>query len=430
MTIKIKILLALITVAILAGLAAALPPVRGYLVYRVDQVKTRLRYTLFPPEKAVFVPQSTLAKPPLASEFTPTRNSSATNTPASAVLSIQETPTPTLAATPLPDAVSLKGGRYIDQHGLWNYCAPASLAMKLSYWEWDGTREDVGQFVKPVDEDKNVMPYELADYVTSQTNLSAVIRAGGTLDLLKRLVANGYVVMIEKGVYIQETTTGKLSWMGHYNVVSGYNDGDQEFIVQDSYFTPDMRIKYEVLLEEWRSFNYVFLIVYPPEKEQELMSVLGNYADEASSYRIAYDKANEEINSLSGIEAFFAWFNRGASQVNLQDYAGAAASYDQAFALYPNLPEDERPYRIMWYQTGPYFAYYYMSRYQDVINLATQTIEYVEKPFLEESFYWRGLARGAIGDVQADIDDQRLALEYHPGFTPSQEELTRLGVTN
>jgi hypothetical protein len=82
----------------------------------------------------------------------------------------------------------------------------------------------------------------------------------------------------------------------------------------------------------------------------------------------------------------------------------------------------------MWYQTGPYFAYYYMGRYQDVINLATQTIDYVEKPYLEESFYWRGRARAATGDVTGDISDQRTALKYHPGFQPVLDELNRLGV--
>ena len=430
MVIRTKTLLVFLTVMLLCGLAAALPPVSQRLVYRFDQVKTRLRYTLFPPEKAVFVPQPALANHLAEGQITLSPVPSATVTPVPTLLPPKETPTPTLTATPLPDAVALKGGRYIDQHGLWNYCAPASLAMELSYWGWGGTREDVGHYVKPVDEDKNVMPYELADYVTSQTKLSAVVRAGGTLDLLKRLTANGYVVLIEKGTYIQETTTGKVSWMGHYDVVSGYSDTDKEIIVQDSYFKPDMRIKYDTILQEWRGFNNVFLVVYPSENEQDLMSVLGDYADQANSYRLAYDIASQETNSLIGIETFFAWFNRGTSQVNLQDYAGAAASYDQAFALYPNLPEDNRPYRIMWYQTGPYFAYYYLGRYLDVINLATQTVDYVEKPFLEESFYWRGRAFGATGEAEKDIADQQLALKYHPGFKPSQDELSRLLVDN
>ena len=65
-----------------------------------------------------------------------------------------------------------------------------------------------------------------------------------------------------------------------------------------------------------------------------------------------------------------------------------------------------------------------------MINLATQTVDYVEKPFLEESFYWRGRAFGATGEAEKDIADQQLALKYHPGFKPSQDELSRLLVDN
>ena len=85
---------------------------------------------------------------------------------------------------------------------------------------------------------------------------------------------------------------------------------------------------------------------------------------------------------------------------------------------------------MMWYQTGPYYAYYFMFRYQDVINLANQTIASTNKPYLEESFYWRGRAERANGDTQSDITDQRIALQYHPGFKPSEDELNQLGVTN
>ncbi len=425
MNAKTKFLLTFLVLLVLGGLLASLPPVHSWLSFHYDQVATRLHYALFPPEQAVFVPQTPTPGEP--AQPTPTSTPQPT---ATATLPPLDTFTPAPTATPLPETVALKGVRYIDQHGLWNYCAPASLAMQLSYWGWKGTREDVGHFVKPFEEDKNVMPYELADYVNSQTDLSALVRAGGTLEVLKRLVANGYVVLIEKGTYIQDVTTGKPSWMGHFNVVSGYDEATQAFIVQDSYFKANLRIPYDTIQQEWRAFNYVFLVVYPKEKEQELMGVLGEYADEAASYRIAYDRANQEIRSLSGIDAYFAWFNRGTSQVNLQDYAGAADSYDQAFALYPDLPEDKRPFRMLWYQTGPYFAYYYMSRYQDVINLATQTIQNVAKPYIEESFYWRGRAEGAIGEPQKDIADQQIALKYHPGFKPSQDELDRLGVSN
>jgi tetratricopeptide (TPR) repeat protein len=83
----------------------------------------------------------------------------------------------------------------------------------------------------------------------------------------------------------------------------------------------------------------------------------------------------------------------------------------------------------MWYQTGPYFAYFYSGRYQDVVNLANTTLnETISEPTLEESLYWRGLAREALGDINGAVEDLRASLRLHPGFTPALEQLRRLGV--
>lgn len=112
--------------------------------------------------------------------------------------------------------------------------------------------------------------------------------------------------------------------------------------------------------------------------------------------------------------------------MRLQDYTGAAQAYDEAFLLYPSLPENGRPWRMMWYQTGPYWAYYYTGRYQDVIDLATNTLEAMSQPFLEESYYWRALARLALGDSKGAIKDLRSSLEYHPGFEPALAQLEQL----
>jgi len=64
----------------------------------------------------------------------------------------------------------------------------------------------------------------------------------------------------------------------------------------------------------------------------------------------------------------------------------------------------------MWYQTGPYWAYYYTGRYQDVINLATITLATVKDgPTLEESLYWRGMAKQASGDLAGAESDYKAA---------------------
>jgi len=63
---------------------------------------------------------------------------------------------------------------------------------------------------------------------------------------------------------------------------------------------------------------------------------------------------------------------------------------------------------MMWYQTGPYKAYFYSGRYMDVINLANVTLtETISKPTIEESIYWRGRAKYMIGDTPAAIADFR-----------------------
>ena len=75
---------------------------------------------------------------------------------------------------------------------------------------------------------------------------------------------------------------------------------------------------------------------------------------------------------------------------------------------------------MLWYQFNPYIAYYETGRYQDVINLANTTLGTLSEPMLEESLYWRGLARKALGDeagAQSDLDQvQRL----NPNFVGFQ----------
>jgi len=420
-------LLGLLTVGLLAvGAILLIPSLREPALFQLNKLRVNIQYAISPPQEAVFVPEAQLAtmvQETMQAQVTLT----ATPTPLPTNTLVGPTPTLTPTATPIPAAVSLSGVRYIDQHGLWNYCAPATLAMALTYWGWQGERTDVGQVVKPFEQDKNVMPYELSDYVLSNTQFKAVVRVGGTLDLLKKLVAEEFVVLVEKGIILKDFN-GKLGWVGHYAVVTGYDDAKKEFITQDSYYSADYPISYDDLYTQWRSFNYTYLVIYPQDLEQNLMRILGASADETTSYQIAAQTAADEAIRLTGVQQFFAWFNRGSSLVSLQDYGGASSAFDQAFRLMAALPENDRPWRMMWYQTGPYFAYYFTGRYQDVINLADNTIQSAAEPYLEESFIWRARARSLLGDTAGAAEDVRKSLEYHPGFLPGLELAQQLGI--
>jgi hypothetical protein len=426
---KSTILLVFLALLVLCGLIASIPPISQRLAYYFDQIQTRVYYTLFPQEKAVFVPQEQVDA---VVQATLTAGA-ASATPMPTLTLVPETPqptaTPTLTPTALPSAFTIENAPYIDQHFGWNMCAPANLSMALTFWGWDGLAKDVAVALKPFEKDKNVMPYEMAAYVTEQTSLKVALRFGGTPALLKSLISAGFPVVIEKGTYIKETSTGKISWMGHYNYVIGYDDGTGEWVVNDSYYQKNYPVPYAKLEEEWRGFNYVFMVVYPSEQENRLFELLGSYADEQSAVKIAAQTASDEIATLEGTPLFHAWFNRGSSLKEMQDFGGAAAAYDKAWEVYATLPEKERPFRIVWYETGPYFAYFYTARYQDVINLADSTLENVREPYLEESFYWRAKAEAAIGQNDAAVKDLCTSLQYHPDFTPSVQFLTDLGAT-
>jgi tetratricopeptide (TPR) repeat protein len=297
--------------------------------------------------------------------------------------------------------------------------------MALSYWKWDGDQRIIADFTKPNPRDKNVTPYELTAYVEEKTQLQTILRVGGEIELLKRFLAAGFPVIIEKGFEGRDFD----GWMGHYVLVTGYSDSDQQFTFQDSYYGPDQVMGYEDFESFWRAFNFTYVVVYPSESKDEVMEILGFQADEDFNYRHAAQKASDEIYTLNGRDQFFAWFNRGANLVSLQDFAGAASAYDEAFAIYPDIPEKERPWRMMWYQTGPYWAYYYSGRYQDVIELAGTTLDAMSEPALEESYYWRALSREALGDIQGAVKDLRSALKFHPGFEPALTRLEQLGIT-
>jgi tetratricopeptide (TPR) repeat protein len=219
--------------------------------------------------------------------------------------------------------------------------------------------------------------------------------------------------------------------MGHYEVLTGYDDDEQLFTVQDSYIMADLPISYDSLDLYWRHFNNTYIVIYPSDREADVFALLGPHVDETYNYQHAAQLASEEIFELTGRPQFFAWFNRGTNLKALQDYSGAAAAYDNAFQIDAELAlsdPEHRAWRILWYQTGPYFAYYYTGRYYDVIGLADFTINNMSEPAVEESFYWRALAREALGDVSGAIEDFERALVWHPDWEVALAQLRRLGV--
>lgn len=417
------------------------PPIHDRLAWRLESLRTQVRYMIRPPDEAVFQPEQQAQLDIAVTAMIQTLQASLTP-PASASSAVTSTPQPgptvrpTITSTPLPATVQLEGVTYEHQHGRLNYCGPANFSMALTYWGWDGDRDVIGRAVKPTDKDKNVMPYELQDYIMDNVpGMSSVVRFGGNIELLKNLVAAGFPVVVEKGIY-ELDVNGKYGWMGHYAFVTGYDNKQDLIIYQDTYQPAgsepgeNRKIKTSTFIEGWRAFNYVFVVVYPADKENEVLTLLGPLANDEAASRQALVTAQSEAQSLTDIDQYFAWFNVGTSHVALFQYADAAIAYDYAFNLYSELDVEDsvRPYRMMWYQTGPYKAYYYTNRFADVINLATTTLnETIAEPVLEESLYWRGQAYYMAGKTDLAVKDYQAALKIHPRWIPATQALQDLG---
>lgn len=421
------------------------------------ELSARITYFFNPPEKAVFVPQEqfqiALVVQATLAAMTQEAESESESGPIPTETQIPEgfTPlptvafTPTISPTPLPQRVVLEDVIYVDQQNRYNYCGPANITMALNYWGWDGNRDQVAMVIKPgkndpelsfIDRgrsDVNVMPYELSSYVRDNTYYNALLRVGGDMDLLKNLISNGFPVVIEKGYYARSYISNSVEWMGHYLFVTGYDDQVGAFIVQDAYLEPGESIEsdYVTFMKGWHSFNYTFIVVYPPDKETELFEVLGPWGSVNWANQHALDLAEQDIaNYQNDMKTYYSWFNKGSSHVALDQYQDAAIAYDYSFLLYSQLDDEnnQRPYRMMWYQVGPYWAYYYTERYNDLINLANTTLnDTIANPILEESLYWRGMAYLSEDRYQDAVDDFREAVYLNPNYSPGISILTQLG---
>ncbi len=378
----------------------------------------------------------TLAAPPTFAIETPTATIvSHTPTPPHSDSTATSEPTAIPLVFDLPASITLDGARYEPQ--LYNNCGPATLTAALVYWGWRGTepdelvwyaagkdvrwQRDIAGVIKPNKSDKNVMPYELANYASEYVGLSAEIRYGGDVEAIKRFVANGFPVIIERGFREEEHGQVGQGWEGHYGLITGYDDNARKFLTQDSFKGANYWRDYDAEVRDWRDFNYLYFILYPANRAAEVLALLGPDADVGANYNRALAKAQADAaGHTDPLDLAFDWFNVGASLQLLERNQDAALAFDQARS-YGTLP-----YRMLWYQTFMYKAYFYTERYQDVIDLANATLQ---TPGLEESHYWRGWAYYQLGDLDRAVADMRAALDAHPDWDQALAALAQWGVS-
>lgn len=326
-------------------------------------------------------------------------------------------PTP-LPATdiPLPPKFHMTRYQWVPQG--WNNCGPANLAQVLNGYGVAITQEELAAALKPNKDDANTSPWQIVNYVNEKTRYRALQRMNGSLKLIKTLMVAKFRVIIETGLLSPKDG----SWEGHYVTPIGYDDGAGILYNLDSLLgaakdNQGIHEEYIDLDTRWSHFNRVYIVVYSPEREGELRSILQADADPTQNVRNALAKANEERKQNPANA--YAWFNVGSSYVMLKDYRNAAAAYDFARNAGVGLP-----WRMNWYQFGMLSAYYNIGDYKSALDQIELAL--ANQKNVEELYYWRGLIAYAQGDAASATVDLNQTLKLNKNYKPARDALVSI----
>lgn len=404
------IALALAGFLLLSVLVYQIPNVKSAVDWRTEKFGLYVKNVLNPPGPMPTALPTTTPFP--TEEGTPTH----TTTPEPAL-----TPTspaaPTAASAPLPAQVTLDPPAWEQQTP--NNCGPATLSMALRMYGWTGTQAEIADQIKPVLQDRNVNPEELAWYVRNNAGwLNIEYRVAGDLPLLKRLLAARYPVIVESVTSLDPNDAlgpNDDLWAAHYLLLTGYDDAAQTFTVQDSYHGANLTVAYSQLETDWKAFNNLYIVFYLPQEQAELQSILGADWDADANRQRALELAQAETQAAP--QDTFAWFNLGSNLVYFERYNDAANAYDKS-------REIGLPLRMFRYQFGPFIAYFQSNRNDDLLALTDYARGVTEMS--EETWLWYGWALYRKDDFKGARAAWNKALEIRPGYVDAQYALNFL----
>ena len=141
----------------------------------------------------------------------------------------------------------------------------------LRLWDSSGENEVIG---KSLDHFLN----ETSEAPAIITALDETGQWEGDFEAKKKggetFIANGLPVMIEEGDLVEDIYwPNDDQWTGHYLLLTGYDDNAEIFVAQDSFRGPDREVSFDKTDERWEAYNRVYILIYPPDKENLVKSI-------------------------------------------------------------------------------------------------------------------------------------------------------------
>jgi len=291
----------------------------------------------------------------------------------------------------------------------WNNCGPASLSMLLSCFEIKASQEEIAMQLRPHAEDKHTSIHELARYAENP-GLYTLSDTGGSVQLVKELVAAGIPVMLKIGLDPDDD-----DWMCHYIIVTGYSDKKSEFILMDSLYGQYYPYSYQKTAEFWAHFMWTYLVVAPKQKQQLISKIINKDAGSAGPGALLQQRVYHDVTDKP--ESAFAWYNLGKLFLLTGQPNRALMALKTAYAY-------GLPWRLPWYDVGMYEIYVRNSCYKEVLQLTANVLS--RNPYSEEARYYRAQALIGTAKKHAALTELDRALDVNPSFEPAKTLLKEL----
>lgn len=247
----------------------------------------------------------------------------------------------------------LPGATWVPQ--TFNNCGPAATSMALQYFGYTVNQEETKAHLRTNADDKNVFIWEIADYLKNDYGIESKLLYNGDIPTLKKLIANGFYIMVEDWLH----PNGDI---GHVLIIRGFDDAKGVLIGDDSYLGVGVNYPYEQWENtQWKPFNREYLPLYTKDKEALLQKIIGEDWDQQRMYEKAIAKAETEIKENSS--DMYAYFNLGASLFALNNFQKANEAFDKSKNL-------GWPKRMLWYQIQPIQTKNALGLYAEAIELA------------------------------------------------------------
>ena len=206
-----------------------------------------------------------------------------------------------------------------------NNCGPAAVVMALSTFGIEADQEEARLALRGPDVRRGMGPGPVDPWVNQRYGLRSVSRMNGTIELMKRFVANGFAPMVTQ--WMQDPTISRIA---HWRTVRGYDDDLAVFYVNDPMLGNNVPLSYDWFNANWQPFSYRWMVLYGPADAGRVQDIVGADWNELAMRDRFYARAKADAYAQ---DTSAAWLTYGEAAYQDGWFAEAVGAFERGMQL-------------------------------------------------------------------------------------------------